>query len=164
MKKDDTRNISTYSILINVLYYMFILCILYLLFFIFSFIFFPENTILYEIIFNFINPYSFLYFIIPMLILCRSYLHIININFSKIHINVRSKNLFLRKKNYVKIPKKLLSSYSFYEKPFSFNTILVIRTSINGKKKNYRFLISMLNTKKRKIISEQFTNILSDIL
>ena len=131
-------------------YCFFGILFLYLLLF-FSYLFIADSfTYLFLIGFFNFKLTVFLFFIFVFFVFN---LYRIRISLSTNHIRILSRNKFLRKKNYIKIHKDSVLATSIFNRRYTFNHILCLKTHfVSGERKIFRLLISFVSKKSREKI------------
>ena len=131
-------------------YCFFGILFLYLLLF-FSYLFISDSfTYLFLIGFFNFKLTVFLFFIFVFFVFN---LYRIRISLSTNHIRILSRNKFLRKKSYIKIHKDSVLATFIFNRRYTFNHILCLKTHFaSGEKKIFRLLISFVSKKSREKI------------
>ena len=71
--------------------------------------------------------------------------------------------IFSKQKNILEMPKKTILKYAFYTRPFTFNTILMIKVRLSERKTLVkRFKLSFLSKKEKKKIEKILDKILEE--
>ncbi|MEE2931748.1 MAG: hypothetical protein VX370_04395 [Bacteroidota bacterium] len=133
------------------------LCIVFLLFFSFSlfgYLFFNDSYV-FLYIFNLVG-FKLIPFGLIIFSFCVFNSHYIKITKSSHNIKIFSRNRFLRKKIYIKIPIKAIILTRIFNRKLSMNhTLCITIFSDLEKRKVYRFPMSCVTEKYRKIILKE---------
>ena len=114
----------------------------------------------------FFNEYNYLLLVTSSVLLYFIFtgVYAYNIKIDSYSINIvsfRTITSKFRKKNYVEIPHDILRRYAFFNRPFTINTVLMLKIETeNGKIIIQRFTLSLLSKRDKQNIS----NVLDKIL
>ena len=70
---------------------------------------------------------------------------------------------FATKNHYIEMPKSAILKYAFYNRPFTFNSTLMIKVKVSRKRTvARRFQISFLSKKKKELMEQSLEKIIQN--
>ena len=116
------------------------------------------DYIVKHLLYSYISIPILLYFLYTGIFLC-------HLDISSFVISIRSRRVIFgpfQSPNYIEISPLLIKSFAFFNRPFSFNTTLMIKMeNDSGRKLTQRFNLTLLSAKEEKRISKVLTQIIA---